>query len=244
MQADRSVEKRMAELAGRAERTGIGQIAWFLSPAELTQADICARQAGVTLHTCGGTPDAERRVAAFGDEDWAPDWPVDCLQLGWHARYGAPGHRDILGSLMGLGIGREKVGDIFVQEGVAYVFILREMGTYVAANLERAGSTPVRISVMADWPELAAAEGVALRDTVASLRLDAIIGAAWNLSRGKASALVASGRVQVDHREELRGDRQITEGAVISVRGLGRAKLEAIGGKTKKGRYSIEMIRY
>lgn len=244
MQADRNVEKRMAELAGRAERTGIGQVAWFLSPAELAQADICARQAGITLHTCGGTPDAERRVAAFGEEDWEPDWPVDCLQIQWNARYSAPGHRDILGSLMGLGIGREKVGDIFVREGVAYVFILHEMGTYVAANLERVGSTPIRVTVMEDWPELVAAEGVSLRDTVASLRLDAIIGAAWSLSRGKASAFVASGRVQVDHREELRGDRQITEGTVISVRGLGRAKLEAISGKTKKGRYGIELLRF
>ena len=42
----------------------------------------------------------------------------------------------------------------------------------------------------------------------------------------------------------VKGDKQVQAGDVISVRGLGKIKLEAIGGNTKKGRISIEISRF
>lgn len=244
MQADRTIARRMAELAQRAARTGVAQVAWFLSPAEQAQAEISARQEGVCLYAAGGVPDAERRVVAFAEEDWEPAWPIICLRATWHGRYGAPTHRDFLGAVMAMGIGREKVGDLFIGEGEAHLFVLRDMGQYIAANLERVGNTPVRMEVLSEWPQLAAAEGTEVRATVASVRLDAVLGAVWNLSRGRAAELVASGRVQVDHRPELRADRQLEEGATLSVRGMGRAKLIEIGGKTRKGRIGVTLLRF
>lgn len=244
IQADRAVSRRMDELAERAARTGIPQVAWFLSPAERAQAEICARQAGVMLHACGGTPDAERQVIAFCEDDTAPDWPIVCLRATWHARYGAPTHRDFLGAVMALGIGREKVGDLFVGEGEAHMFVLREMADYIAAGLERTGNTPLRVQALDAWPELSAAQGEQIRATVASPRLDAILGAAWNLSRTRAVELVSAGRVQVDHQQELRPDRQLAAGAVLSVRGMGRARLEEIGGTTRKGRIAVTLSRH
>lgn len=244
MQADRSVARRMDELAQRAARSGIAQVAWFLSPAEQAQADISARQADVALFEEGGTPDAERRVVAFADADWEPEWPIVCLRVSWHAKAQPPGHRDLLGAILGLGIGREKVGDIFIREGDAFVFALREMGSYMAASLDSAGHTPVKVELLEQWPSLAGSGGEEMRATVASLRLDAVLGAAWKLSRGRAAELVSQGRVQVNHQPELRPDRQIIEGSMLSVRGMGRAKLQSVTGTTKKGRIGIVLLRY
>lgn len=234
----------MAELADRAARTGVAQFTGFLSPAEQAQAEICARQAGVSCLAQGGTPDAERCVIAFADADWTPAWPIRCLRIAWHPRYGAPGHRDLLGSVLGLGIGREQVGDIFPAEGEAFLFVLDDMAPYIAASLDRVGGTPVRIEVLEEWPELSAHAGEAVRATVASLRLDALIGAAYHLSRTRAAEVIASGRVQVDHRPELRADRHMAQGAVISVRGMGRVRVESVGNTTKKGRIGITLLRY
>lgn len=244
MQADRTIERRMAELAGRAAHTGIAQIAWFLSPAQREQAEICARQANVSLFDEGGTPNAERRVVAFADSDWTPDWPIRCLRILWHARYGAPGHRDLLGSLLGLGIGREKIGDIFPGEGEAYAFVLADMADYIAASLDRVGGTPVRIEVLDAWPAPDAADGTPIRATVPSLRLDALLGAALRLSRARAADLISAGRVQVNHQLEMRADRHLEEGAVLSIRGMGRVRVESIGSITKKGRIGVVLLRY
>lgn len=234
----------MDELAHRAARTGIAQVAWFLSPAEQAQAEICARRAGVTLFSEGGTPDAERRVVAFAEMDWLPEWPVDCLRVTWHARYGALGHRDLLGAILALGMGREKVGDLYIGDGEAHLFVLHEMAGYIAANLERAGNTPVKVAVLDAWPSLDTAGGDPVTVNVASPRLDAVLGAAWKLSRGRAAQLVASGSVKVNHQQELRADRQVNDGAVISVRGKGRVKVESIGGQSKKGRFFMTLLRF
>lgn len=246
MQTDRACERRMAELAARAAKTGAPQRTGFLTPAERAQADICARQAGTALFTFGGTEDAERRVVAFADADWTPEWPVCCVRIEWNAKFGDLGHRDILGALLALGIDREKVGDIHPGGGQAHAFMLPEMARYAEANLDRAGNVPVAVRVLPpdEAPQLAVEAGKPVRGTVASLRLDAVLGVAWNLSRGRAAELVAAGRVQVEYQLEMKPDRQVPEGAVLSVRGLGRAKLDQIGGRTKKDRIGITLTRY
>lgn len=246
MQADRACERRMTELAERAAKTGVAQRTGFLSPAEMAQAEISARLAGVSLFSFGGIDGAERRAVAFADGDWFPEWSVRCVRIDWNARYGALGHRDLLGALLALGIEREKIGDIYAQEGCAHVFALADMAHYIEANLEQAGSVPVKAKLMPldELPALGPAEGTQVRGTVASMRLDAVLGVAWNLSRGRAAELVASGRVQVDHQTELRPDRQLSEGKTLSVRGLGRAKIEQIGSLTKKGRIGVTLTRF
>ena len=244
--ADRACEKRMAELAGRAARTGRTQYSNFLSPAEMQQARICARQAGVLLESFGGFEDAERRVAAFFDVPDAEDlrWPVVCVRLGWDKRFDTLGHRDILGSLMSLGMDRALLGDIVMGAGEAHLFALPAAAKRVQAELAQAGGATLSVEILEEIPALSAGEGEPVRGTVASLRLDAVLDLAFRLSRGRAAELVKSGRVQVDHILELRPDRKLSEGAVLSVRGMGRAELAEIGGQTKKDRTSVTLLRY
>ena len=90
----------------------------------------------------------------------------------------------------------------------------------------------------------APAEVKVIHDTVASLRLDTVLGSGFSLSRGKASDLIAAGRVSLNHRECLKGDKAVAEGDVITCRGLGKCILKTVGGQSRKGRTVIEMERY
>ena len=83
-----------------------------------------------------------------------------------------------------------------------------------------------------------------VRDTVSSLRLDAVAAAGFSLSRGKAADLIASGKFQLNHRECLKPDRPVAEGDVMSCRGLGKCVLKEVGGPSKKGRIMILLERY
>lgn len=243
MQAELECEKRLSELAGRAAETGIPQVTWFLSPAEQTQAERCAVKAGMSLFRWG-VEDMERRIVAFADTDWEAEWSVACVQIAWDGRYGSPGHRDLLGAMLALGISRDKIGDIFPGDGEAHVFMTPDMARYIAANLQRAGKVPVRVQVMEQIPSVASTQGTEIRATVASLRLDAVLGAVWRLPRARAAAFVKSGYVQVNHLIETRPDKQLAEGSTLSARGLGRAKIVEIGGKTKKDRVYLTLLRY
>ena len=83
-----------------------------------------------------------------------------------------------------------------------------------------------------------------VRDTVATLRLDAVAASAFSLSRGKAADLISSGKVQLNYRECVKPDRPVAEGDVISCRGLGKCAVKEAGKLSKKGRIMIVLERY
>jgi len=83
-----------------------------------------------------------------------------------------------------------------------------------------------------------------LKDTVASLRLDSVVAAGFNLSRTKAGEYVESGKVMLNSLECDKTDKTVAEGDTLSLRGLGKIKLQEIGGLSKKGRQSIVIKKY
>ena len=83
-----------------------------------------------------------------------------------------------------------------------------------------------------------------LRDTVMRLRLDAVAATGFGLSRTKAAELIASGRVQVNHRECTKGDQMLNQGDVVTARGFGKFELSQVGGQSRKGRTAIVVKRY
>lgn len=243
VQADRTCEKRLTELALRADKTGVAQLTGFLSPAEQAQAVICAKKAGVPLFLSGEDGASERRIAAFAADDWTPEWQAEWLTVRWSARAGSVTHRDVLGSVLALGIDRVNIGDIHVSEDAAQIYARKPIAAYIAANLTRVGGVSVMVDVAEESTAFKGEQPSEVRASLASPRLDAILGAVWRLSRGRAAELVLSGRVQVDHRLELKPDRQLMVGATISTRGLGRVRVLEIGAKTRKGRTFVTLAR-
>ncbi|MBE5765925.1 MAG: RNA-binding protein [Clostridiales bacterium] len=233
------LEKRFCDLARREGKTR------FLEPGEMTVlARKAALEEGVQVLFCGGYPEAERTVAVFysfiePDEDF-----ISCLKLEWNVKYAIPGHRDLLGAIMGLGIEREMFGDILVGEGCAHVFVLTEIADYILSNLDSAGRTKLHVSFETEEIHLPEPEGVYLRETVNTPRLDAIIAAGYDLSREKAQKLVLQGFVKLNHVECTHTDAHLSDNDLISVRGFGRLRLIEIVGETRKGRTAIRLFRY
>ena len=83
-----------------------------------------------------------------------------------------------------------------------------------------------------------------LRDTVASLRLDAVVGCGFGLAREKAASAIRTGKVAVGGMECLKPDKLVEAGSRISLRGLGKMELSEVGGLSRKGRIQIVIKRY
>ena len=154
-------------------------------------------------------------------------------------------HRDFLGSLMAQGVTREKLGDILVSEGSCDLIVSRDIAPYLLQNVTSAGRVKLSVSEIElsdlSVPELKVKE---IRDTVSTLRLDAVTAAGFSVSRGKAAELIAAGRVQNNHRETLKSDAPVAQGDVISARGLGKFEVAEVGGLSKKGRTALLLRRY
>ena len=221
----------------------------FLSPRELEMARFLFGDLE-GLYAFGGYEDAERKMLIYLpdylDESalTGEDSPLICLRAEFY-HGDSPSHRDFLGALMGAGIGRETVGDICVDKESCDFFVTGEIAPYIEQNFTSAGRTHVRISRIAhDQVQIPEPEVKEIKDTLASLRLDSVISSGFRIGRSLASQYVTQGKAAIDGLPCEKPDRTVPEGARISVRGLGKIKLVAVNGKTKKDRVSIIIHRY
>lgn len=239
---------RVYERMTAARQRSIPAATCFLSPREQALCVQLLRGQDITFF--GGFDGAERRVCVYLpeylDESWlfSDDGPIAAVRASFHEK-DTLSHRDILGGLMGCGIKRETVGDICLTSGCCDFFLTREILPYVLQNFTGAGRTklhPERIALcMATPPEQSVKQ---IRSTLASLRLDAVMSTGFGLARGKAAAIIESGRAELNHIQCLKPDRPVAAGDVITVRGLGKLRLESVGGHTKKDRISVTVLRY
>ncbi|MEE0742650.1 MAG: YlmH/Sll1252 family protein [Emergencia sp.] len=154
-------------------------------------------------------------------------------------------HRDYLGSLIGLGIKREMIGDILVRGDGADIIVLAEIADYILLHYGKAGRVSLTLSSHSiEELILPQTERKVVTDTVASLRLDNVIASAFGLSRGKAAEAIGRGIVFVNHVEVTKADFQLKEGDKLTLRGKGKACLSEIGGKSRKDRQYITLEKY
>ena len=221
----------------------------FLSPRELEMARFLFGEPE-GLYAFGGYPDAERKMLVYLPEYldesslWEEDSPVVCLRATYF-QGDSLSHRDFLGALMGAGIGRETVGDICVDKGSCDFFVTEEIAPYILSSFLGAGRTKVHMERIplceARIPEPEVKE---IKDTLASLRLDSVISSGFRIGRSLAAQYVSTGKAAIDGLPCEKPDKTISEGAKISVRGLGKIKLHTVNGKTKKDRISVVIHRY
>ena len=193
----------------------------------------------------GGTEGAERAVAfslpeyLTREDYFDEEGPVACLRVRFYEE-NSLSHRDILGALMGLGIRRDAVGDICLHEKHCDIFILSDLTRYLLDNLTSAG----RQHVTCERIPLSQAEKTPqklreVRVTVPSLRLDAVLAAAFHLSRGAAVEAVNAGRAAINSLTSCKPDRLLSEGDEVALRGSGKFRILTLGGETKKGRLAL-----
>ena len=249
---ERTLLARTLDKSEQAEGRNIPAYTSFLSPHEAEAVSRLIAAAGHARHLFyGGFPEAERRVCAFlpdwmeeGMDAFGEDGPLVALRASWH-----PGdsltHRDILGALMGMGVTREKVGDLLVGEVSCDILLLREVSGFLLQSMESAGRVKLRLAPL-PLTEVTPpkAEVKTVRDTVAALRLDAVAASGFSISRSKAADLIAAGRVNLNWQECRKGDRPVEEGDVISCRGFGKCVVREVGGRSRKDRIGIVIERY
>lgn len=153
-------------------------------------------------------------------------------------------HRDFLGALMAAGINRDTLGDLLVEEGRCVLFVKAEIAEYVLQQITKIGRVGVKLEKGMREPLPQGRKFSPFSAVVASSRLDCIVAAAISTSREKASTLIESGAVLLNHVETTSVSVTVHDGDKLSIRGKGRFVLDQIGPVTKKGRLSIAGRKY
>ncbi len=198
----------------------------------------------------GGYPEAERaRICVFSTPPplHFESEVVACLAVEGSFPEGILSHRDFLGALLGLGIRREAVGDIvYPGKERAYVFIMPEQAPYVRQSLQSVGRYAIRVSEIKAGlldEELKTRRVREIKGTVPSMRLDAVAGLGFGLSRSKIMPLIKGSQVKVNYQIVRQPSRMVKVGDVISLTGKGRVEISSTGGQTRKGRVHVMISR-
>ena len=269
----RHLLSRLDDLCDRGAR-GEAAVSPYLTPREAKYARVhlSARIRGGTAVLWGGYPEAER-VRAFILPDYT-EGLVDPEALAAHpvAALAEAGlddladvlreaicpicvkgsgfreltHRDYLGSILGLGLERDAIGDILIPDTHNAILLTdTRVGDFLKTSLEKVATDTVKVSRVPEGTPLAGTRRLQpISDTVASERLDCVVAALCNLSREKAQMAVRAGLCELDYEAVEDCSTTVTAPAVISVRGYGKFAVHAFDGTTRKGRVRLVAGKY
>jgi len=194
----------------------------------------------------GGYTDSERKRLGIC-QDYSKinylDFPITALKI--ENKTSTLSHRDYLGSLVGLGIDRAKLGDIIVQENSAIVIVAQEIETYIYSNLNKIGKQDISDISYFPIDEIVVSEikYSEIVSTVSSLRMDSVLSVCFRLSRSSIVDLIKSEKA-LKNGELVSPSTSVSQGDILSLRGYGKAKLYEIGGTSKKDRIFIKVHTY
>jgi len=248
-----NIEDKIGQAVNKNKMT----ITRFLDVRQRTLAEsTCRKHKELSAFFYGGYPHAERTVGIF-----LPDYikadditeltayftenqdenPLKLLRIGKDS-FSTLGHRDYLGSMMGLGIKRETIGDILVREDGCDIVVLKSIVKFLDENLHKAGRGTLTAVITGVeniiTPEQKTEDKLCV---VSSLRLDSAVSAAFNISRTLAAEAINKGIVSVNGLQIQKTDAKIAQGDKIVLRGKGKVVVKELVGETKKGKLKIQL---
>jgi len=217
----------------------------FLGQALRDWLEKILKREGLAFRSEGGVPEAERVrfLIAHNVEELAEiPGAVRILKVLPQDPRSKLEHRQILGSLLGLGIKREVIGDIRLAEKVCYVAVAQEILDFLLSQWDRAGRDLIRTQVVEN-EEIPLEKGEERRITVASSRIDAVAAGGFNVSRSVLQELIQQGKVKRNDLVVVKADLEVKPGDLISCRGYGRIRLIDFS-ETRKGRIAWNIMRF
>lgn len=247
---DSILRARLSELANRAYNNTQYTFTNFLSEAELSEyIEMSKELAFIPSGTFGGMDASERQIIRFGGKDifgYEEPFPIVCLKIVPLNEKFADNlnHRDFLGALMNLGIERETIGDILVEDKHAYLFCLESISQYIIENLTRVKHTVVKAEVVTEKVNEIEIKKTEKTIQVSSERVDAVVARVFNISREACVILFKEQKVFINGRLTTGNATKVKEGDRISVRGFGKFDLKGQIGVSKKGKLNLTVSVY
>ena len=237
---------KIQDLIRRQERGEDLIFSNFLTSEEASDAMTICRKSRVPYAFYGGYEDAERKMLAISSMDEETlrfCYPIVAISISGYDLE-LISNRDILGALMGSGIRRDLLGDIIARDGVYLFFAAEQIADYMIENIVSIGRQSVELRRMDGDFFVPPPHFDEFRDTVASLRLDAIVASLARISREQACEWIELGLVSVNHKPIDKKTKIIEAGATISIRGRGKWIMDECDSFSKKGRIIIKTRKY
>ncbi|CAJ1186202.1 RNA-binding protein [Companilactobacillus nantensis] len=197
----------------------------------------------------GGYDGAERVRGIIAPDYFVPkesDYGITMYEIRYPEKFANLHHGQILGSLTGSGVERDRFGDIITDGENWQFFVFDSMSDYIEDQVKKIGPYKIHL-IEKSFNDLLLPRDESTDETITvqSLRLDTIIADVYDLSRQSAKALVDHGKVQINWVVNKNASSFITITDTLSVRGYGRIRINDIMGRSKNNKYllSVNIIK-
>ena len=218
----------------------------FLDPRQRFIVEAVAGGTGLLVTSYGAFSEAERQRVLLYPDYYVPnldDYQITVVNVKYASKFLTLGHKDVLGSMMSLGIDRSKFGDIRIGDDEVQFAIADELKDYMTANFTSVGKAKVTVEAIQDANTFIDSTDTWVEEMhiVSSLRLDVVVAALMNISRQKSASLIHGEKIKVNWAVRNQPSFELHESDMLSLRGAGRFKVLAIEGRTRKDKIRLMM---
>jgi len=252
LETEKQLENRIISAAENCIRKSAPYFTKFLTESEQTVVKRLKLPLGADGFFCAGEGNTQAIRQCFGifpsdyeytHYDAQSCFPITAVTFSFR-KCDVITNRDVLGTLMGLGIERNTVGDIYVVQGAAAVYVTVSVANLILQSVQKIGRVGVKCEegLKFDIPKRQYED---IKLSVSSLRLDTLTAQLTNISRTACadkyirSQLVSVNSVVCDSCSVV-----LSQGDIITIRGKGKFVLHEIGGTGRKGNIHITVKKY
>lgn len=213
----------------------------FLSlPEQNIILQICPKN--LFLNFNGGYENAERKIACITPMEEMYDSDIVILEAYYNPAFKTIKHKDVLGSLLHLGLEREVLGDICVEENRIVVFVKEQIADFIQMNCINIARINVQFERV-DFADVSGPKREEIIVNVSSLRMDAIVASLSHCSRKEASLKIKQGFVKLND-VILETNQHLCNNDFVSIRKVGRFQYIDVVNTTKKDRLMLKFEKY
>ena len=199
----------------------------------------------IKIKTHGLSDISERRQILFiADENQSLEFSYKILEIKNLSKFKEQEHKDYLGSILGLNIKRELLGDIMVLEDKAYIIVSDKISEYLVNNLNQIGKSPCEVKITDEISDIPTTEFKEIIIRVSSERLDSVVAELINISRTSVVSGIESGNIMLNYTVQKRKDKALNISDVITIRKYGKYIFAEDLGYTKKGKKKLLFKKY
>ena len=152
-------------------------------------------------------------------------------------------HSDILGKLFSLGIDKDLIGDIIVEDGYFYYTNLTRLNSFLEKELTTIKNYPIKLEKV-DEIILNNDHTKTFEIITSSMRLDNVVSKIMGTSRSKALDYIKDKMILYNLMEVKNESLILKENDIISIRKYGKYKIGKQINTSKKNNIILEVIKY
>jgi len=168
---------------------------------------------------------------------------IEVYRISYNSKFNKLDHKDVLGSLMSIGLDRSFFGDIFLNEKFIEFSVISKRNDVIFSNFTSIKKTKVKMAKIESFslgPKFIEKEII-----TSSKRLDCLLSNIFDISRFKATEFIENGFVHLDYKIVEEKDYLCNNiPIVISLKKFGKVKIIEELGVTKNKKLILKVLYY